>query len=534
MGIVVELLRRDSTLAARVFTGPRGTYSISAVVPGRYALKAAGNALIPMVKQNLRVESETIVNLTMSSLYDLTQWSRLPQREHTGNAEDWAWTLRSSQSRPLLRWQEDGSPLLVWDGSAETRRVSQARRGVRVSVAGGGSRFGVAGEAISVEMERQNSARRRMAMSLDGDTGGAGLGLGGGLIEAMAGYRQEMAETGMGSGSIQMLGAAMAAPAVRGGGGQGLEVASLRTWESMTLMGGLEAEAGSEQVLARVGEGRRVMAVLPFARVTVHRGQSSIEYRLATARTGDPAGPESMAQAWLPVLSGLDGKLRLERGLHQELGWSTTAGATLVKVAVFDDDIENPMIEGAGRPGGDVPGAMLTDGASGLVRTSGPGYSSAGMTATVETGMAGRCRVRLSYANGGALVMHADPRPAEAAVMVRNARPKRAQMYSLALSGVVDGTGTKWKAGYRWQPDSTVTEVAPFSTDGGDPYMNVSVRQPIRLTGARGESPVGLEAQLDLRNLLAEGYQEFITSDGARLYFAQAQRSVRGGLAFTF
>jgi hypothetical protein len=44
----------------------------------------------------------------------------------------------------------------------------------------------------------------------------------------------------------------------------------------------------------------------------------------------------------------------------------------------------------------------------------------------------------------------------------------------------------------------------------------------------------GVEARVDLRNLLAEGYQPFLTSDGSHLYFAQAQRCVQGGLAFTF
>jgi hypothetical protein len=43
-----------------------------------------------------------------------------------------------------------------------------------------------------------------------------------------------------------------------------------------------------------------------------------------------------------------------------------------------------------------------------------------------------------------------------------------------------------------------------------------------------------MEIQVDLRNLLAEGYEPFLTSDGSHLYFAQAQRSVRGGLAFNF
>jgi hypothetical protein len=39
---------------------------------------------------------------------------------------------------------------------------------------------------------------------------------------------------------------------------------------------------------------------------------------------------------------------------------------------------------------------------------------------------------------------------------------------------------------------------------------------------------------VDVQNLLAEGYIPFVTSDGRSIYFAQAQRSIRAGLAFTF
>jgi hypothetical protein len=104
-------------------------------------------------------------------------------------------------------------------------------------------------------------------------------------------------------------------------------------------------------------------------------------------------------------------------------------------------------------------------------------------------------------------------------------------MYSIALSGTAEGTGTRWRASYRWQPESTVTQVAPFAVDASEPYLNVYIRQPIWVNR---QGPGGVEAQVDLRNLLAEGYQPFLTSDGSRLYFAQAQRCVRGGLAFTF
>jgi hypothetical protein len=61
--------------------------------------------------------------------------------------------------------------------------------------------------------------------------------------------------------------------------------------------------------------------------------------------------------------------------------------------------------------------------------------------------------------------------------------------------------------------------------------MSISVRQPIHVYG-QGSS--GVEAQLDVSNLLAEGYQPFLTEDGSHLYFAQTQRCIRGGLAFTF
>jgi hypothetical protein len=64
-----------------------------------------------------------------------------------------------------------------------------------------------------------------------------------------------------------------------------------------------------------------------------------------------------------------------------------------------------------------------------------------------------------------------------------------------------------------------------------EPFMNIHFRQPIHITR---DGAVGLEALLDMRNLLAEGYQPYILSDGSLLLFAQDQRSFRAGLAFTF
>ena len=531
IGIVVELLRSDSTLAARVFTDRKGAYSISSILPGQYSLKAVGEDFIPTLKANLRIRANTIVDLTMSSLYDLMQFVPQPRRVRERAQDDWAWTLRSAQSRPLLRWQEDGSPILVWDGSAETANTAEARRAakrrVRLQAMGGQRQFGTSGSQVSVAVLRDASARRRMAMSAEiaPDTSG--------MMDAMLGMRQQMADSGMGSSSVQTLFAVMADPEAGAGERQGLQEASMRTWESLQLVNALDAEAGSDQVFAQVGGGGSVLATLPFASISMHRGESTLEYRVATARSADRDADESMAGTWLPVLSERNGQLVLEHGLHQELGWSTFAGPAEMRLVIYGDTLDNPMIEASGHLSAaeNSGGWMLVDGASGLMRASAPRYSAKGVMASVESRLPGNNRVKLSYASGDALVMQTSANPEPVASILYGAHARRAQMYSLALSGTVEGLETRWRASYRWQPESTVTEVAPYALNAAEPYLNVNIRQPIHLVGQNGS---GLEAQLDLRNLLAEGYQPFITSDGTHLYFAQAQRCVRGGLAFTF
>jgi Carboxypeptidase regulatory-like domain len=550
VGIVVELLRADSTTAARAFTDRKGIYNISAVLPGQYALKAVGDAFIPTLKQNLRIRANTVVNLTLNNLYDLMQLMPRPQRAHARVDDDWAWTLRSAESRPLLRWVDDGpdagpndkSPIVIYDGAEETsparlaeqrRHASDKLRRINLKASAGEKRFGASPEQASMTMLNESSKRRRTAMSANISPTIPGM------MDAMLGFRQEMASSGLGSSSVQTLAAVMVDPQAGAGGQQGLQTASLRTWESLELVNNLEAEAGSDQVLARVGDGATVMAALPFASLKLHRGQNEIEYRVASARTTDPQSSESMPGRWLPILSARDGQLLLEHGLHQELGWSTTAGPAEMQLVIYGDNIENPMIEGSGHLTGAASQWLLVDNASGLFRAAGPSYSTAGMLASVESRLPGHNHVKLVYASGDALVMQASNKAEPVAGMsvssiLSQAHARRAQMYSLMLSGTVDGTGTHWRASYRWQPEDTVTQVAPFAVDASEPYLNIYIRQPIHIyrEGTGGSS--GLEAQIDLRNLLAEGYQPFITSDGSQLFFAQAERSVSGGLAFTF
>ena len=64
-----------------------------------------------------------------------------------------------------------------------------------------------------------------------------------------------------------------------------------------------------------------------------------------------------------------------------------------------------------------------------------------------------------------------------------------------------------------------------------DPYLSFFIRQAIPGTSF---IPGKMEALVDVRNLLAQGYVPVLGRDGSRVYLVQAARAVRGGLAFTF
>jgi hypothetical protein len=524
IGAEVQLLRADLSIISSTYTDVSGRYTISPVASGRYAIKALGAWFLPSLRENVRVRSNTVVNLTLSTLYEAMQW--LPAEPRAGNAQkdDWKWTLRSAANRPLLRWLEDGPLVVVSDGSGthpqlKARLVANGQEGV----------FGESGERIFASVEETPSNSRELLASVDFDPGtDAGM-------ESMLGFRQDL---GM-AGSVQSVAAVAVHPEMEAGGGEGLDEATVRSWETIRLGDEFESEAGSGQVVARLSgaSSGTIAAVLPFVSVSWKDGNSTVRYRMNTQLPGSSEVDDTEAQTWLPRLSARDGALAIERGMHQELGWERRTDLSGVAVVVYADRIDNPVVEAMSRDAEGDSGAAeaLLDSSSGLLHAAGPGFSSAGMAASFERRLRGGNHLRLSYANGSALVMPAtaaaSPRSVSLAQLLNGVHPRHAQTYSLSLSGTLEGTGTRWRASYRWQPEDTVTEVAPFAMDAAEPYLNLHLRQPIHL---RGDGSGSFETVLDVRNLLAQGYRPYILSDGSLLIFAQDQRCIRAGLAFSF
>jgi len=152
------------------------------------------------------------------------------------------------------------------------------------------------------------------------------------------------------------------------------------------------------------------------------------------------------------------------------------------------------------------------------------------MSLTVSQPLTANLWATLEVASGEALEMRgtsAEGLPGVAAGL----HPQAAGMATAELQGKVLRSGTNLRASYRWQPHRLVTTVAPYASAGDPAYFSFYLRQVLRW-GDR--LPAGLEATVDVTNLLAEGYQPFLSADGRTLFLAQSPRTVQGGLSFTF
>jgi hypothetical protein len=87
------------------------------------------------------------------------------------------------------------------------------------------------------------------------------------------------------------------------------------------------------------------------------------------------------------------------------------------------------------------------------------------------------------------------------------------------------------RAAYHWQPSRLVTAVNPYAAFSDQAYLSFYLRQAIRLGKLL---PPGLDATVDITNLLAQGYRPFLSADGETLFLAQSPRTAQAGLAFTF
>jgi hypothetical protein len=520
-GAMVELLRPDTTVAASVFTDEYGRFLLAHLVPGTYSVKATGTLFLPTLRENLQVlaHKRTAVNLTLSTVVEAFQWLPARRRSVDEPDDEWAWTLRSAANRPLLRMLEDGPLVVVSD--MDTAPVLKAR----VSLNGGVNQFGEGGVHHAFEIERSKEDDRRLILRADlGSSETASIA----SAETLVGYERQLTP----GNTIRTVAAIQDLPGVeQTSGQQGLQTLVLRSAETMEVATFLNVELGSEFAAVRGGNTQFVNH--PFGTVAWRGGDTEVSYHFATSRKAQRASEVDQYASAVSIVTESSGVLQLERGLHQEMQVARTGDRTRFEVAVYRDRMTNPVVNGGGQlSAADLnSGFVVYDPATELLNVAGGDYTTKGVVGDLKRQIRGETWFTLGFADGDALAMPKFALPSSLADGLTTLKPRHTQMYSASLSGRISRTGTHWRASYRWQPSDTVTAVAPYDMTTPDAYLNVLLRQPLHCWHLL---PSGVEALVDVRNLLAEGYRPFVTSDGSTLYFAQTDRSVRGGVSFTF
>jgi hypothetical protein len=313
-----------------------------------------------------------------------------------------------------------------------------------------------------------------------------------------------------------------------------LQAFALSAADNFTAGDVLELKFGSElQTMQFLG---RMTAFRPHAVVNLHTSPNTvIGYSYATSlpvardREEFDSGSADLSQGD-PRISVSNFSTKLESAHHQELNVSRRVGKNNMQVAVFSDHVHNTALLGAGEVTA-ASGELLPDLYSGTFTYTGGTLQTRGLRVVLERKLSSDLSATLDYACGGVLDL------SRSDVEVQNARQwisnERRQAVAAKFSGTVPRTHTGWIASYQWVNGSALTPIDMFNASPGQSgaYLNLFIRQPIPTMGFL---PAHMEALVDLRNLLAQGYVPVIGQDGQTVYFVQSARSVRGGLAISF
>ncbi|MHB8301642.1 MAG: carboxypeptidase-like regulatory domain-containing protein [Acidobacteriaceae bacterium] len=535
MGAVVELFGPSALPLLTAFTDIYGRYQFSHLAPGRYSVRVLQAYFAPARRKNIRVDGTTraVVNLTLTSLFSMSQWFPASARSAAEPADDWTWTLRSGIDTPILRWiqsqegpaslggltQDKQNNLATQDGESRPRNANHPVD-MHGSLTAGSQQFGEGGvwEEAFIRVAQGNSGEA--ILHLQTSTAGAAF--------FAAGVERDPAP----GDAVRAVGTFRTLPIEYGSGLSRLQILQFRGGEQLALSDGLMAEFGAETEAVQAGQ--TVTAALPFMAVHLQQEGNEITYRLATST--DMQGLTDLgSEGDVPAMAMQNGNLRVTQALHQEVAVERKLAGMQLEAAYFYDHLVDPVLNGYGDISASefASGNVLMDPVTGAFRSAGPNYGGGGFRVMATRQFKGNLWAALEYAEGPAIALPASDllQGSTFTDALTGVATTRTQSVLFSMHGRVLGAGTAWNAGYRWQPEATITAVDPFDTGLNAPFLSVTLHQPI---GSTDSSPDKLELEFAMENILAQGYRPIYVVAGQTLFFAQAPRLVTGGLAFSF
>ncbi len=528
MGAVVEITSIGAE-PLTIFTDARGRFSASSLVPGTYQVKVSAPSFLPSLRENvgLRGGANLVVNITLNTLFEAIQLVPLRGRTQEDD-EGWKWTLRSVANRPILRVRDDGPLVVVSNSDRADDRVLKAR----VSFVAGSEAEGFSsGADRATAFTLEKSLFSAGTLAFDGKVGYTT----GGPAVVRASYKHQFAQ-----GNSPEI--ALTARRFAGLGSDGeraaLSALALTLSDTLTFGDFVEVNYGGEyQTIQFRG---RVAAFRPFGTVDFHVSPDTVvEYRFASSvvpssgmlEKGFVTAPADLSESG-PRVSVVDFVPRLERARHQEVSVSRREGDTRMQVAVYTDRVANAALVGIGDLSADgESGDFLPDLYSESFSYNGGTMQTKGARFLIQQKLNQDLTASFTYSYGGALGLNSPN--VSISQLPWSFETQQRHALTAKFSGRIPRAKTRWMTSYKWMDRPALTPVDMFNASPGhaDPYLNVFIRQPLP-----GGSflPGQMEALVDVRNLLAQGYVPVVGADGSTLYLVQSARSIRGGLAFNF
>jgi hypothetical protein len=526
MGAVVEIFTSPALLGTTVFTDAKGFYSADHLPAGTYQVKVSAVSFLPSIRENVNLHAgaRLVINLTLNTLSDALKL--VPSRRApNSDPDDWHWTLRSAANRPILRIFNDGPPVVVENPEEADERALKAS--VAFIAGSDADGFGSVGE-MTTAFSLEKSIFSSGTFSFNGDVG-TSYGEPTGVLRAS--YAHDF-----GNGSKPRLTLTYRHLASPGMAVQNAAYSAISTIasDSMSVAGFIDLDYGAE--LEALQFARRVEAVRPFGSVDVHLSPDMVvEYRYATAEPdprvekGFATAPADLSESG-PRMALTAGIPDIEKAQHQEISVSRRFGKNNVQVAYYLDQIHNIVLTGAGDPSS-YSDDVLPDIYSGTFSYTGGGLSTTGARVVVQHRFSDDLAATLDYSTGGVVTLRM---PVSTWQSVSSSlTTDRQHSIGAKVSGLLPYSKTRLIASYKWNSGHVLSAVDEFNASPGqmDPYFSIFIRQPLPATSF---IPVKMEALIDVRNLLAQGYIPVLGQDGHTLYLVQSARAVRGGLAFTF
>lgn len=520
MGAVVQILgTAHRTLT--VFTNAAGYYTATDLLPGLYTLQVTAPSFLPALRERVGLNpgARLNVNVTLSTLLGAMELG--PVRT-VPDEDDWKWTLRSVANRPILRVFDDPSASTADPAEKATHDLNGTISFLAGSAAGG---YGSGSDmSTGFTLERSLFSEGRLALS-------GALGYGEGVP---AGTLRTRYSHQLDDGSTPSIGLTLRrfSPSDPNIHNAALQSIALSTADDFTVGDALELKVGSElQSIQFLGH---ATAFRPYGSASLRVTPNTIiEYQYSTSRPdmraekGFDSSPADLSES-NPRLSLLGYSPQIESAHHNEVSVSRHIGKkNKVQVAAYSDHVTNPALLGTG----DVTAAggyLLPDISSGTFTYAGKTLDASGARVVFQHKLSDDLTATVDYAFGGVLNL------SQPGISLQEAQQKlvteRRHAVAAKLSGTSPRTHTRWIASYGWVNGQAVTPVDMFNSSLGqsDPYLNIFLRQPIPSLGGH------IEAIIDVRNLLAQGYVPVLAQDGQTVYLVQAARSIRGGVSFNF